>query len=165
MKKETPLKYCHHCKKKLERRKLKRGDYESWKSFEKKKYCNRECMKKAFKEKPKKRQKDLSIRYSRAKAQRLLPMSLCEVCQKKPSKDVHHKDENPLNNSLNNLMRVCRSCHLKIHRPKSICKVESCNTKMKGLGYCEKHYQRFKKYGNPLMVKNNQFSKIIELDD
>jgi hypothetical protein len=25
------------------------------------------------------------------------------------------------------------------------------------LGYCEKHYQRFKKWGDPLAVKDNQF--------
>jgi len=27
---------------------------------------------------------------------------------------------------------------------------------VKGLGFCEKHYQRFKKHGDPLVVKVNQ---------
>lgn len=31
-----------------------------------------------------------------------------------------------------------------------ICGVEGCGNKHKGLGYCEKHYIRFKKYGDPL---------------
>ena len=35
-----------------------------------------------------------------------------------------------------------------------------CGKPMKGLGYCELHYQRFKKYGNPLMMKDNQFVPV-----
>lgn len=32
-----------------------------------------------------------------------------------------------------------------------MCKVEGCNSKLKGgYGYCSKHYQRFRKYGDPL---------------
>ena len=32
-----------------------------------------------------------------------------------------------------------------------ICKVEGCNRKYYGLGYCSKHYKKFKKYGDPLV--------------
>lgn len=31
-----------------------------------------------------------------------------------------------------------------------ICSIESCNTKVWAYGYCSKHGQRYKKYGNPL---------------
>lgn len=32
------------------------------------------------------------------------------------------------------------------------CAIDGCNGKYKGLGYCTKHYQRFKKYKDPLIV-------------
>src|SRR5690606_35336733 len=91
----------------------------------------------------------IAIRTSRAKAQYLIPKGSCEICGKENALDVHHKDENPLNNSLENLQRLCRSCHIKIHRSKT-CSIRSCHQKHKGRGYCDKHYQRYKKYGNPL---------------
>ncbi len=31
-----------------------------------------------------------------------------------------------------------------------VCSIEGCTNKHWGLGWCAKHYQRFKKYGNPL---------------
>ena len=34
----------------------------------------------------------------------------------------------------------------------SKCIMKDCNIKYKGLGYCTKHYQRFKKWGNPLRI-------------
>ena len=33
------------------------------------------------------------------------------------------------------------------------CSIEGCEDKHEGLGYCRKHYQRFKKHGNPLKTK------------
>jgi len=33
------------------------------------------------------------------------------------------------------------------------CKVDDCNNKHFGKGYCSKHYQRYKKYGDPLYLK------------
>jgi hypothetical protein len=32
-----------------------------------------------------------------------------------------------------------------------------CGLPLKGLGFCEMHYQRFKKHGDPLTIKDNQF--------
>lgn len=32
-----------------------------------------------------------------------------------------------------------------------ICSIDNCISKHKGHGYCDKHYQRFKKYGDPLI--------------
>ena len=34
-----------------------------------------------------------------------------------------------------------------------ICNVEGCNRLVNAKGYCDKHYKRFKKYGDPLIVK------------
>lgn len=33
-----------------------------------------------------------------------------------------------------------------------VCKVDGCNNEYFALGYCRKHYQKFKKYGDPLFV-------------
>ncbi|WP_419715706.1 hypothetical protein [Bacillus cereus] len=44
-KKETPLKYCE---KKLEGKRLPNGDLEYLIYFNQRKYCDRECMRKAF---------------------------------------------------------------------------------------------------------------------
>lgn len=91
-------------------------------------------------------------------------MNICEKCGSDSKIDIHHKDENWMNNSIENLQALCRSCHLKEHRIKHNCKVDGCSTKVKGHGYCEKHYQRFKKWGNPLIIKKPR-SKIIELEN
>jgi 5-methylcytosine-specific restriction protein A len=44
---------------------------------------------------------------------------LCEACEDRgfarPATIVHHRDENPRNNSRENLMSLCRDCHEKIH--------------------------------------------------
>lgn len=133
-------KYCLNCGKRLERRKLSRGDYESWKQFENKKYCDRNCMKEAFRKKKKKTQEEITIRTSRKRASDLIVSTTCDICGKKNAIDVHHIDENPKNNSLDNLQRLCRSCHLKKHRKQKGCSIKGCTSKHKGLGYCDKHY-------------------------
>lgn len=35
----------------------------------------------------------------------------------------------------------------------NLCKIEDCTSRVEGWGYCNKHYQRFKKYGDPLFTK------------
>jgi hypothetical protein len=69
--------------------------------------------------------------------------------------DVHHRNEDWQDNSPDNLERICRSCHNLAHDRKGSCTV--CGSPQKGLGLCDMHYQRFKKYGDPLVVKDNQF--------
>jgi len=39
----------------------------------------------------------------------------CQVCISREKLIVHHKDSNKKNNVLNNLITLCRSCHMKIH--------------------------------------------------
>lgn len=51
------------------------------------------------------------------KAYRKLRKAQCEKCGKAyGTLDVHHKDKNRLNNSEENLITLCRSCHMKEHR-------------------------------------------------
>ena len=66
--------------------------------------------------------------------------------------DIHHIDGDWQNNSEQNLQALYRSCHMKSHREKKLCII--CGKPQKGLGYCNKHYIRFKKHVNPLFTKN-----------
>lgn len=45
------------------------------------------------------------------------------------------------------------------------CKVEGCNGKHKAKGYCDKHYQQYKKYGYILDRSRKDPNEIVEYDD
>lgn len=46
-----------------------------------------------------------------------------------------------------------------------ICKVEGCENKHTGLGYCVKHYKKFKKYGDPLFfINKTDHEKYCKVD-
>lgn len=154
-KKPTPVRHCEQCGKQLERKRLPNGDLEYLIHFNSRKYCDRSCMAKAFDSRH-----SVEVGWSAAHsvARSLVPKGPCNRCGKPQARDVHHKDGNHLNNSLENLERICRSCHNREHKQKGSCVI--CGKPMKGLGYCEKHYQRFKKWGDPLAVKDNQFSEV-----
>lgn len=77
--------------------------------------------------------------------------------------DVHHKDHNHRNNSPENLERICRRCHVREHRPRGCCVI--CGKPQKGVGYCDKHYQRFRKHGDPFLVKRNQHTQLCKSED
>lgn len=49
------------------------------------------------------------------------------------------------------------------HKPRASC--ATCGNPQKGLGYCDKHYQRFKKWGDPLAVKRNQHTELTQSAD
>ena len=40
----------------------------------------------------------------------------CQLCNSEYHITVHHKNENPFDNSLENLQVLCWNCHKKIHR-------------------------------------------------
>ena len=159
--KPTPEKFCEACGKQMERKRLKNGDLESLLHFNKRPFCDRECMKAGFRARPKNHKPD--ARMGRYHARNIKGPGSCERCGKPDALDVHHRDENPLNNSPENLERLCRGCHTRHHRPTISCSV--CGKPQKGLGYCEKHYQRFKKWGDPLMVKQNQHTEPQQILD
>ena len=147
--------YCQYCGKLIIRRyNLKKHSFEGKKNYMSRKYCDRMCMRKAF------TKTGYSIQCwgsTHATARNIniliLKKSECELCGKSGRLDVHHKDFDEQNNDPENLQVLCRSCHMKIHRPKPICNIEGCNNPVKGYGYCEKHYRRYKNTGNPLHTK------------
>ena len=109
--KPTETKYCLNCGKQLTRRKSPCGWVESHVMFSKRKYCNNHC------------QREHQCKAVKASASRMRAHSMafnkCMRCGKIGRMDVHHKDENPLNNNPSNLETLCRSCHLLVHRHKS----------------------------------------------
>lgn len=145
------IRYCKYCKKPMERKRRSNGVLQSWNEYNRQTYCNRECMKNAFREKPKTGTSWMAIH---RQARLLLPNGCCEICGSNRNVDVHHKDGNPQNNDLTNLQRLCRSCHIKAHKRQKRCSI--CGARAKGYGYCNKHYIRFKKYGNPLWVRGRE---------
>lgn len=159
--KPTPLKFCAACGTKLERKRLKNGQLESLLHFSRRPYCDRACMAAGFRAKPKTGSPSWMTAHLRAR--QLKPSGPCESCGSSRNVDVHHRDGDWQNNALENLQRLCRSCHNKQHRKRASCMV--CGEPAKGLGYCEKHYQRFKKWGDPLMVKHNQHTPVQRMSD
>ena len=162
-KKETPERCCQYCGAKLERKRLPNGDLEYLFHFNRRKYCNRDCMKKSYLKADNKKQKWGPAHHTARKINELiLCKGKCEICGSTQKLDVHHKDENASNNALDNLQVLCRSCHMKIHKSKSICIVSGCGRYVKGHGYCEKHYQRWKKYGDPLITNRGHGHLVRE---
>lgn len=155
--KPTPERYCEECEKKLERKRYPGGDLECLPNFIRRKFCDATCMGRAF---DKRHSYDVGWMAAHHHARQIVPHGPCSRCAKPDALDVHHKDGNHLNNFPANLERICRSCHLRAHRTRSLCVI--CGQPQKGLGYCVKHYQRFKKYGDPLALKRNQHLHLMK---
>lgn len=147
--KPTPEKYCQFCGKKLERKQYK-NSREDLTSFSMRKYCDTTCMRKAFVKKGHNQQR---WRAAHASAQKIVFLienrpKVCEICGATQNVDIHHKDGNHQNNTSENLMLVCRRCHMKLHRPASVCVI--CGKEGRThRGMCDKHYIRWRKYGDP----------------
>lgn len=144
--------YCKYCGKKLERKRFGKR-LEDFNVFKKRKYCNRICMRMAMLKIGSHKQEYRVAHQTAVNIMKLQTIERkCSICGKIGKLDIHHKDGDYQNNNLTNLIYLCRSCHMKQHRKKGVCKI--CGKPIKGLGYCDKHYQRYKKYGDPLFTKN-----------
>jgi hypothetical protein len=152
-KKPTPLRFCEECGKQLERKRLPNGDLEYLIHFNRRKFCDQVCMGRNF---DRRHSPETGWSAAHSAARSLVAPGPCSRCGKPQATDVHHKDGNWRNNSPTNLERICRSCHSREHRQRGSCVI--CGKPHKGLGFCEMHYQRFKKWGDPLTVKHNQFT-------
>ncbi len=89
---------------------------------------------------------------------------VCEMCGATESPGVHHEDGDPANNTPDNRTTLCDSYHTKWHRQhgkkpwkrQSACKI--CGQPAQKLDMCQKHYQRYRKYGEPLLTKKRRGS-------
>ena len=111
-------KYCEYCGKQLERKRFN-GRLEDFTVFKNRKYCNRECMKRAYLKIGENEQSYSNAHTTARKINELiLHKEVCELCGSDKNLDIHHIDGNWENNHLNNLMCLCRSCHTKYERNK-----------------------------------------------
>lgn len=149
--KPIPERYCAYCGKKLERKRFSHK-WEDLAVFSKRKYCDRECMKRAFLKTGQTDQSKRVAHHTSMLMMRLLQPEVqeCQICKSTKNLDVHHKDGNFRNNTIENLMLLCRSCHMKEHHPKGTCMI--CGEPVKGHNLCSKHYQRWKKCGRPTIT-------------
>lgn len=161
--KPTPEKYCEYCGKKLERKRFgEKGKIEDIPHFLKRKYCNIDCMRKAYVIKDGSTQDNRGAHASARKIVYLIEQreKVCSICGSTEMVDIHHADGNFHNNSSENLMLVCRGCHMKLHhQEKPKCKICGKECKKTTHGMCNKHYLRWKKYGDPLHEPWSQYKE------
>lgn len=111
-------KYCEYCGKQLERKRFN-DRLEDFTVFKNRKYCNRECMKRAYLKIGENEQSYSNAHTTARKINELiLHKEVCELCGSDKNLDIHHIDGNWKNNNFNNLMCLCRSCHTKYERNK-----------------------------------------------
>ena len=112
-------KKCKYCGKKLERKRFN-GRLEDFTVFKKRNYCERECMRKDYLKVGKNNQSFSNSHTTARNINKLiLKKDCCEKCGSTKNLDIHHVDGDWQNNNLNNLMCLCRSCHIKEHRSKN----------------------------------------------
>ena len=158
--KPTPERYCQECGTRLERKPLAAGGLEYLIHFNRRKFCDRRCMASNF---DRRHSADVGWSTAHYHARKIVARGPCSRCGKPDAMDVHHQDGNHLNNDPSNLERICRGCHNLAHRQRGSCSI--CGKPVKGLGFCDKHYQRFKKHGDPRAVKVNQHTTLGQSDE
>jgi hypothetical protein len=156
LRKQDQVKYCDYCGVPLTRKRFG-GRLEDRGRFQKRKFCSLECMGKATTRPPQNREAASRQARKVASDQGLLKKT-CETCGSCSRLNLHHIDGDNTNNTPSNLMTLCASCHTTWHwrhgknaRQKATCSV--CGKPASGLGLCQKHYQRYKRHGDPLLVK------------
>lgn len=103
----TPEKHCQHCQARLYR-KVINGRLEDLGAFNRRKYCDQECMATAF-------VKDAPSNSALSKRAEKFRGLSCEVCGDTKMVAAHHVDGNRKNNLPENIQSLCASCHATHH--------------------------------------------------
>ena len=125
--KPEPYKKCEYCGRQMHRERFSSGRVEDFGAFTRRKYCDRDCMRKAFVKQGKNTEQLYTPSHASARKIAYLicsKESVCDICGKVGKMDVHHIDGNRNNNTAENLIVICRSCHMKIHHPNGVVKNE-----------------------------------------
>lgn len=106
-KKEPMTKKCIICGTVMIQPRWKNGDLDS--SFSKRKFCSKKCYGISI------MKKNPTLSAIRKRYQRKISKNKCAICGIDANLHVHHKDRNPKNNTKENIMILCSTCHAKVH--------------------------------------------------
>lgn len=104
--KPTPTKYCEWCGIPFERNRVgKNAQLECVSNFMRRKFCSISCsVKRQHATEP-------PTKAASRKRVKRLNKGFCEACGLEAETVVHHVDNNPMNNSPDNLQTLCTYCH------------------------------------------------------
>lgn len=159
---KIPIKFCEHCGSQLYPKLGPNGSQESMNQFSERKFCDRRC--KGLKQRLPNGPKLGGLPHRGRKiARRIVTKRYCEKCGATERLEVHHKDGDATNNKAQNLAVLCMKCHRAEHKTIG-CKIHGCDRPHVAMGYCSKHYQRLKSYGDA-MVKHDTHGRLIKYPD
>ena len=148
---EIMARSCKFCGKQIKRNKYN-GRSECAASLKKRQVCNMKCLAAFYKSGGYK--KSDTGPGSRGIARKLKPFTPCEKCGGIEGKSVvHHIDFDCHNNDLSNLIRLCHRCHRGVHNKYYKQKCLICEKPQICKGYCDKHYRRVLKFGDPNIIR------------
>lgn len=113
------MKTCEHCGKSMQ----------GMKDANRRKFCSRECMRQNWLKRP---LTNKSTAHYRARA---LRKDACERCGATTRLQVHHKDRNPLNDSVENLETLCSTCHHTEHTVEILSTCAVCGKKFRAASH------------------------------
>jgi hypothetical protein len=163
---QEPIKHCANCGKLLRRKRIN-GRLEDLAVFKRRKYCDLTCSGQG-------RRKEHPGKSALLKRATVYRKSECEACGTTQNLGTHHIDGNQANNAPSNLMTLCGSCHTKWHwehgktmpNAGTSCKICGAQSVRLWRGMCQKHYRRYKKYGDPYLSKRKYGSQyeLVRID-
>lgn len=147
--KTTAPKSCACCGLSLERKRIN-GRLEDFGVFNRRKFCNQDCMAKAMlKDDPRRQAYAIRAREQSLKA-------ACEVCGTTQALAIHHKDRNWRNNAPLNLQTLCNSCHTSLHHSEGGTYLKPvkppcthCGSPSYRSGVCNTCRTRIRRHGDP----------------
>ena len=142
--KPDPLKYCIHCGKLLLRKRYG-VTLEDMGRFLNRNFCSLHCANsRGIRSQSSSRQHVISAAFVKPR---------CESCGGTQHLHVHHINRNWRDHRKENLRTLCIRCHLGREHRKPPKKCLHCEANSRKHGMCQKHFQRWKKYGDPFLTK------------